>query len=83
MNNYSSLGDKDLRPEYPRAVLPLCDGVVVAGGEPHAEEVDAVAGEDEDQDDQQDGHLDREERKRVLFAFSKFLKVTNEVSSPI
>ncbi len=67
MNNYSSLGDEDLRPEYPRAVLPLRDGVVVAGGEPHAEEVDAVAGEDEDKDDQQDGHLDLGKGKYSLF----------------
>ncbi len=68
MNNYSSLCDEDLRPEYPRAVLPLCDGVVVAGGEPHAEEVDAVAGEDEDKDDQQDGHLDWGKEKELFFS---------------
>ena len=37
------------------ALRPQLDGVIVAGGEPHSEEVDAVAREDEDEHEEEDG----------------------------
>ncbi len=46
------LGDENFRSEDSDTLFPLRDVAIVAGREPHAEQVDAVAGEDEDEDDE-------------------------------
>jgi len=73
--------DENFRSEDSDTLFPLRDVSIVAGREPHAKQVDAVAGEDEDEDDEKNS-----DEKNLFEAFTQLAyhpsHVRNENEDP-
>ena len=66
--------DEHFGPEDSDTLLSLRDVAIVAGREPHAEQVDAVAGEDKDEDDEKNG-----DEEDLFETFAKFADDSSHV----
>ena len=66
--------DENFGPEDTDTLFSFRDVAIVAGREPHAEQVDAVAGEDKDEDDEKNG-----DEKDLFETFAKFADDSSHV----